>query len=371
VHQQELERWTAEVSSRMPHLGKLAAVLALYSFGMVLLKQSGLSVISEFISQLLEKKPNSVRQRLREWNYEASQKRGKQRQAIVVGESFEPLLRWMVSRWEGSELVLALDVTYLADRFTILAISVVYRGCAIPVAWRILAGNCKGEWHPVWVELLHTLRPAIPTRWTVWVLTDRGLYSKRLFEVICQLHWHPLMRVRTQGLYRRLRNNQWKSLLTLARPSMGLWAHQVVCFKGDPLVCTLLVQWDAWYNEPCLLITDGRPHTARPAVYAFRAWIEAGFKDLKRGGLRWEHTKMIHPHRVERLWLVMAVALLWLVLVGGEAQALHSLLADPSAPALFSCLTLGWLTLLVAALQHRPLPFGRFVPNYSAHKAPL
>ncbi len=34
--------------------------------------------------------------------------------------------------------------------------------------------------------------------------------------------------------------------------------RRVVCFKGDPLVCTLWVQWPAQYDEPCLMLTDLR-----------------------------------------------------------------------------------------------------------------
>src|SRR5260370_4752183 len=52
-----------------------------------------------------------------------------------------------------------------------------------------------------------------------------------------------------------------------------------------------------------------------------RAWIECGFKDTKRGGWNWHHTKMENPARSERHWLVMAVASLWGVSVGGEVDA--------------------------------------------------
>ena len=77
---------------------------------------------------------------------------------------------------------------------------------------------------------------------------------------------------------------------------------------------------------------------------------------------------MIHPHRAERLWLVLALALLWLVRLGGQVhihwQRLHSCAAS------LSYLTLGWLSLYVHALQHRPLPAAAFFP-FDWPKAPL
>jgi hypothetical protein len=373
-HPEEVKQWYEEVSRQMAHLSKTQAmVLTLYSFGMVMTGRCGMTTIVSFLSLLLAVSPANLRQRLREWNYEAGHKRGAKRQAIEVRLSFAPLLGWILRDWVGTtQVVLALDVSYLGERLTILAISVVYRGCAIPVAWRILWGNTSGEWHPLWVELMGLLKAAIPPHYTVFALTDRGLYSKRLFQVLQQAGWHPLMRISTQGLCRRERAKTWKPLARLARPGMGIWCQRMVCFKGDPLVCTLLVQWDAIYDEPCLIVTDLPPAQVETNLYTLRAWIEAGFKDLKRGGLRWEQSKMTDPARVERLWLVMAVALLWLVRVGGVTQHFWQTLSpSPLPPATLSCPLLGWLTILVAALRHQPLPHGYFLPLTHAHDPPI
>ena len=47
---------------------------------------------------------------------------------------FRALLAWIVGSWSGRQMALALDATTLGDQFVVLAISVVYRGCAVPVA---------------------------------------------------------------------------------------------------------------------------------------------------------------------------------------------------------------------------------------------
>ena len=53
---------------------------------------------------------------------------------------------------------------------------------------------------------------------------------------------------------------------------------------------------------------------------ALRAWIEQGFKITKRAGWQWQRTHMTKPERAARLWLAVAVATLWLLSVGGEAE---------------------------------------------------
>jgi hypothetical protein len=51
-----------------------------------------------------------------------------------------------------------------------------------------------------------------------------------------------------------------------------------------------------------------------------RTWIESGFKDFKRGLWGWHHSKMQEASRVERLWLAMAVAQVWTVSIGCQAE---------------------------------------------------
>jgi hypothetical protein len=106
--------------------------------------------------------------------------------------------------------------------------------------------------------------------------------------------------------------------------------------------------------------------------------IEQGFKITKRGGWQWQRTRMTDPQRAARLWLAVAVATLWLLSVGGMAEdtlPVSTLLpltnADgpPSRPRQATCLRLvsifrqGWITILVALLNQRRLPVGRFVPE--------
>lgn len=68
-----------------------------------------------------------------------------------------------------------MDATTLGDRFVGLAISVVYRGCGIPVAWTVLKANAPAGWKEEWLTLLSLLKPAIPETMTGIVLADGGL----------------------------------------------------------------------------------------------------------------------------------------------------------------------------------------------------
>ena len=357
-HQEELDQWEAQVSSHLGNMNQaFIRVLTLYAFGMALTQHCGQTLIAHFLGELLQVKPNTMRQRLRELTYESAAKRGPQRRELVVRQCFAPLLGWCLTYFDPQQrqIVLALDATYLRERFTILAVSVVVAGCAIPVAWHIQTGDAKGQWNPIWRTLLNDIRVAIPDTWMVSVLADGGLYSRALFQHIHhELHWHPHLRIGTQGLCREA-NGHWFPLAQLATRGMEPLMRTVICFKGKPVRGTVLVEWDAQYDKPCLVLTDLPPKQARHETYHLRFWIEAGFKDLKRGGLRWEQTKMRDPQRVERLWLVMSVALLYLVSAGLTAEHIR-------LPTLYrrgqhlSGLKRGWIMRLVHLITQRPVP---------------
>jgi len=377
-----LAQWETDVATHMPHLRRsVVRLLAWYSFGMVVAQSCGCTTVSVFLAQLLGMKENTVRQRLREWSYESAAKRGRFRQQLDVRPCFPALIRWILAAWPSDErrLVLVLDATTLRQTVTVLTISVVYRGCAIPVAWACVGAITPGAWRPHWEELLTTIAPSIPADWMVLVMADRGLYARWLFDRITANGWHPFLRINAHGLVRVGDHAAWTPLADQVPRPGDAWAGTVTCFKGTPLRCTLVGMWSAEHADPWLIVTDLPPDQAEVAWYGMRTWIEQGFKDIKRGGWHWEQTKMTDPARIARLWLVIAVATLWVVRVGGEADATlpaSSLDALPpthiarrrqtnpaTRPRTLGCFRRGVLRILVALLRQEPLPRGRFIPD--------
>jgi hypothetical protein len=376
--------WESTVSRHLPQLsGPQVRVLALWSLGVVLAQRCGQTSVATALAVLLGQKEATVRQRLREWCYDVGDKRGDQRRQVAVAGCFAPLLGWVLSWWAPGErrLAWALDATTLGARFVVLALCVVYRGCAVPIAWAVLPASAPGAWRPHWEQLLRRMHGSVPAGWTVLVLADRGLYAPWLFAAIARLGWHPGLRVNGgagSGLYRLPSGGHWRPLAGLLSPPGSAWGGEVVCFREHTLRCTLLARWDVGSHEGWLVVTDLPPAGAEIAWYGLRAWVEGGFKDLKRDGWQWQHTRMTDPARAARVWLVLAVATLWAVSVGGAAEAnlpASSLEALPlrhvarqrasgrPAPRALSCFRRGVLVLVVAAVAAQPPPTSRFLPE--------
>ena len=373
------DQWQTTIMHHLSPLSKpQATVLALWSFGMVLARSCALTAVSHLLAKGMKRKEQTVRQQLREWYYDTPRKRGPKRQALRVETCFAPLLGWVVSGWQGTPLALALDATTLGQRFVGLALSVVYRGCAIPVAWVIVPAGAKHAWRREWLRLLRLLRPAIPRGWTVIVLADRGLYAPWLLHRIPRLGWHPFLRINMGGSFRPAGAACWRPLTSFAPRPGTSWRGTGVAFTRNQVACTLLARWEEGYKDPWLILTDLAPEASDAGWYGLRAWIEQGFKITKRAGWQWHRTRMSAPDRAARLWLAVAVATLWLLSVGESADEPipASTLLDVTALCAgqprtrratrlrwVSVFRQGWVTLLVALLRHESLPQGRFVPE--------
>ena len=380
-HVEALSSWKLEMTSRFPQLSKpQATVLALWSFGMVMTGSCGLTTVSYFLAALLGRKENTLRQRLREWYRSKDDKKGEKRCEIEVASCFAPLFKWVLSLWPAHEkrLALALDATTLGQRFTVLAICVLCRSCSIPVAWVVLPATEKNSWKLHWLSLLKQLHEVVPEDWTVIVCADRGLYAKWLYDAICDLKWHPFLRINRQGTYRPNNEDRFRPLSRLITRHGSSWSGYVTCFKTNPLKCTLLSIWEEGYDEPWLILTDLPVEQANVCWYGLRAWIECGFKHTKRSGWQWQNTRMSDSKRATLKWLALAVATLWVVSVGSEVEVNQPASGISELPPThlarrwrknkaqertLSCFRRGILAIRAALLSGQLLPMGSLYPE--------
>ena len=371
--------WTRSVATHFPHLSKpQATVLALWSFGIVLAKSCTLSAVANILGPLLDQSFNTARERLRDWYKSAPDKSGSHRRTLDVTTCFAPVLAWILERWPSRRLALALDATTLHDTLTVLSLSVVYRGTAIPVAWKVLRGNTPHAWKPEWLKLLHWFRDQIDPDWTVVVLTDRGLYARWLFERISSYGWHPMMRITRLSTFLPAGWHHPRQVTRFVPHCGQCWQGRGLAFPRKPerrLPCTLLAWWAEDYDEPWFLVTDLAPEAADAAWYGLRTWIEHGFEQFKSTGWQWQKTRMTAPDRAARVWLALALATLWVVAIGGRrdhtendpVETMRTLPASdrhpnrpperPEARRLVSVLQQGIAALLARLVKGRcPLP---------------
>jgi hypothetical protein len=263
----------------------------------------------------------TLRARLREWLADGADRAAPCGTRLDVDACFAPLLGWVLAWWGGPTLPLAIDATMLRGRLVVLSISVLYRGTALPVAWCVLPNHGKGTWLPHLERLLRLLGPAVPPTMMVVVMTDRGLWSPRLWRAITHNGWHPLMRIRPDATFAPTGQRRQRAHELV--PGAGwCWVGAGVAYKERTkrLRATLLVVWGTAQKTPWLLLTDLPPDAVDGSWYGLRVWIELGFRALKSVGWHWERTRRTAPDRIARHWLVLAIATLLDVAVGTRLE---------------------------------------------------
>jgi hypothetical protein len=180
------------------------------------------------------------------------------------------------------------------------------------------------------------------------------------------------MRVKAVGHFRPAGWHRFYPLKRFAAAVGRRWCGGGEAYKKAEarLNCTLLACWEPGHEQPWLLLTDWPAAAANPLWYAFRSWIEQGFKVIKRAGWQWPKTRMSDPVRAERLWLAVATATLWLVRVGGAAESEAVVETLPPVRGVESgrarrhrVFRRGLAVIRAAWVNGQPLPLGRFLPE--------
>lgn len=362
-HDQALYQWNERLATHFPDLPAAhRGWLATASFGIALARCAAVSAVALQLALRLGLALNAARQRLRELYQPAAVKAGRHRRQFDPTTCFGPLLCWATAGAPGRRVAVALDPTDLAGRFLVLTVSVLYRSCAIPVAWRVRPIHGAGSWNDDWVAMLGALRARLGAGWEVLVLSDRGLESPELFRAITALGWHPLMRVKAHGEFRPAGWHKGYPMGRFAAAAGRRWKGPGLAYPGGSrLPGTLLAGWEAGHEGPWLVLTDLAPGSAEPGWYAWRAWIEQGFKRLKGGGWDLERTRMADPDRVARWWAAVALATLWALEVGGGDEVLAWAGGLAALMALgISLFTLGSRWLQQALMEGHSAPQGRW-----------
>ena len=183
----------------------------------------------------------SLVQRLREWCYDAKNKRGAKRQTLDVSTCFAPLLAWMREQVARRRATLGLGSGCKHAQETLHG---ALHQCRL--SWLCDSSGMehrrsgrKGSWRPKWEALLSHVQDGVPANWTVLVLSDRGLYAPWLFEHIVRGGWHPFMRINKQGNVRPLDEQEFRSLASIAPTPGSSWCGKVECESREEKLITM------------------------------------------------------------------------------------------------------------------------------------
>lgn len=202
------------------------------------------------------------------------------------------------------------------------------RGRAIPLVWQTVNNaEMRDRRGSLEEQLLVRLAEIMPAETQVRIIADRGFASIRLYRKLTEeLHFAYVVRFRgntfvtsTAGDTRRA--NDW---IGPAGKSRLLRDAAVTAERFT--VGTVVCLHDPEMKQPWCLATDSTNATARDlaALYGRRWGIECGFRDAKdpRFGMGMGSIRVSTPARRDRLWLIAALAIAFLTVLGASGEAL-------------------------------------------------
>jgi hypothetical protein len=279
---------------------------------------------------------------------------------VTAATAYAPLVRAVLAQWPADRLLVIVDTTTLKDRLIRLQVSLAYHGRCVPLSWAVYPASgvpTETTWQALFATALADAQALLPADRPVLVLFDRGFTSPTIWDAVLARGWHPVLRaLRTVRL--RTTDGTEQPLAALLDAPPGLVTEAGAVFKkGGWRAATVTAIRRDGMAEAWLLLSDLPAGEQRALEYAVRMHIEQSFRDDKRHGWQWEHSRVTDPARASRLLLVLQLATLWVLSAGAGAlqtgRARHWVRLSRPAWSLFR---IGWTWLQHAFAQGELVP---------------
>lgn len=238
---------------------------------------------------------------------------------VRVQSLYEPLIRAALRHWETvGRAYLALDTSMLkGSPFVLIRVSLIYRGRAIPLAWRVIRHASATVGYAAYQPVLDAARSILPAGLEVVLLADRGFVHHQLFCWLRRHHWHYRIRLTDDTLV-HLPSHRLLPVRALLPPKGAAHFYHRVWILGHRIgpVHLALAQLDEPNQDPWYIVSDEPTDLKTFDDFGLRFDIEENFLDDKSNGFQVEASRQRSEAALERLFLVLAVATLHCTSVG-------------------------------------------------------
>jgi hypothetical protein len=264
---------------------------------------------------------------------------------IVPKQVYRNLITAALLQWNELRVEIALDTSGLWNRFVIVRVSVIYRGRAIPLAWKVLERKSVSVSFSDYADLLWAVRQMLPFSCKVLLLADRGFVDTELLFFARQFQWDYILRAKS-SLWVHRKGHASVKLGQLLPPQGQIHlipAAKVTAKHFGPLALAIAhVRTQGGYQR-WFLLTNTAPSLATFEDYALRFDIEENFLDDKSAGFQLESSEIEDAAALARLCLILATATLYLVSTGTAIHAMNLRpLVDTHWQRGLSYFQLGW-----------------------------
>jgi len=234
-----------------------------------------------------------------------------------VDDTIRPYALEVIKRLaaSGQMVILQMDQSHINDTNEVLMLSVRVRKRALPVAWRVRStqGNIG---FPVQKDLLSSVLAWLPQGARILLAADRFYGTAQLIGWCQEAGWS--YRIRLKGnLTLTHEGGEITTGDVAARIQKGVRDAELY---GSGVKTNIGVLHEKGHKEPWIIAMDAAPSAYTTLDYGMRWGIENMFSDFKSRGFGLMQSQIQKPDRMERLILVMSMALYWATSCGMFAE---------------------------------------------------
>lgn len=234
---------------------------------------------------------------------------------------FLPYAELLLLHLAVETLVLVMDGSVVGRGCVALMIHVLYKGRALPLAWRVRQGP-KGhfpeELHIAMIELTSTV---VPAGAKVVFLGDGEFDGTTLQATLTEAGWCYVCRT-AQSTVATWDGETFRldTLGACSKPGtlIALQAGRMTRDAYGPVM--LLCCWAKGYHEPLYLVSNMDDAEEACRYYQKRFRIETFFSDQKSRGFHIHKSHISDPQRLSRLLIAACLAYIWMIYLGALCE---------------------------------------------------
>src|SRR5438309_5662687 len=218
-------------------------------------------------------------------------------------------------------VVLVMDGSGVGRGCTALMIHVVYKGRALPLAWRVRQAP-KGHFpEDLHIAVVALMREVIPAGAKVVFLGDGEFDGTALQATLNEAGWSYACRT-AQSTVATWEGETFRldTLGACLKPGRLIELKEVHFTRNAYGPILLLCCWAKGYQEPLYLVSNLATAEEACRFYQKRFCIETFFSDQKSRGFHIHKSHISDPQRLSRLLIAACLAYIWMIYLGSLCE---------------------------------------------------
>ena len=301
--------WQEQVKEFFTQLhGHQSKTLAMFVWGSIKAKSLVIPLVAEELLAESDAKASSIERRL---------ERFLSNERIDTEQTWDELLAQILPYFRQKPMRLVIDLTSYEEHAQVIYIGLLQHSRVLPLVWKVMPGQEKwdqGLWDCI-EELFKRLVPHLGDA-ECTIIGDSAFGCFPMIQLCLKYGWHYLFRICAQHTCER-QSSDGEFFLScrvsdlVSKPGRRFYGH-VRLWQDDQIETNLSAYWDPKEEEALLVISDKPAGSERIKEYRLRWRVESTFQDFKSRGWDWESCHVRRLDRVNRMLLVLFLAVWWL-----------------------------------------------------------